>query len=175
MDCQNIEVRIQDTNPVNEKIFENGWMCAQPPHGDKDYLYFAPYFIEECVNPGITRISSVVHIVRYNIADLITGQIELPEAPSQQHRDKWQLGLMAIRARANTEKWPPENGGKLFCLDRPADFRTPALTKEIYNASCPPKQLGPFMIPTGYTLKYGELLINSSWALEHPPACRHAV
>lgn len=174
MDCQNIEVRIQDTNPVNERIFENGWMCAQHSHGDRDYPYFAPYFIEECDNPGITRISRVIHISHYTIADLINNGIKLPCAPSQQHRDKWRLGLSAIRARANIEMWKPEDRGKLFYLDRPTSFRTPALTKEMYNGTNPPKQLGPFMIPPGYTLRYGELLTNHNWALEHPPGCPHS-
>ena len=67
MDCQNIEVRIQDVDPLNAKIFENGWMYASSAHGSKNYPYLAPYFTEERATPGISMISRVLHIVPYAV------------------------------------------------------------------------------------------------------------
>ena len=166
MDYQGTEVRIQDVDPLNAKIFENGWMYVSDSHGNKECRYFAPYFTEECPIPGISMISRVVHVVRYKIADLLAKQIELPDAPSAQHHHNWQLGLSAIRARANAEGWKPVGAGKLFYLDRPETFRTPALTKITYNDTNPPKKLGPSRIPRGFTLKYDELLTKSSWSIE---------
>lgn len=105
----------------------------------------------------------------YKVDALLSKQIELPDAPSQQHHYNRQLGLSAVRARAKSEKWRPADMGRLFYLDRPETFRTPALTKTIYNDTDPPKKLGPFQIPLGFTLKYDELFIKSSWSLENPP------
>lgn len=169
MDFYNIEARIQDMDPLNAKIFENGWMYVSDSYGNKEYQYFAPYFTGECAVPGISMISRVVHVVRYKVADLLAKQIELPDAPSEQHRRSWQLGVSAIRARAKAEEWKPTDTGKLFYLDCPETFRTPALTKIAYNDTNPPKKLGPSRIPRGFTLKYDELLTKSSWALKTPP------
>ena len=169
VDSQNIEVRIQDVDPLNAKIFENGWMYASSAHGSKNHQYLAPYFTEECPTPGISMISRVLHIVPYKVDALLSKQIELPDAPSRQHHHNWQLGLSAVRARAKSEEWRPADMGRLFYLDRPETFRTPALTKTIYNDTDPPKKLGPSRIPLGFTLKYDELLTKSSWSLENPP------
>lgn len=169
MDGQNIEVRIQDVDRLNAKIFENGWMYASSAHGSKNYPYLAPYFTEECATPGISMISRVLHIVRYKVDALLSKQIELPDAPSQLHHHNWQLGLSAVRARAKSEGWRLADMGRLFYLDRPETFRTPALTKAIYNDTNPPKKLGPSRIPRGFTLKYAELLIKSSWSSGNSP------
>ena len=135
----------------------------------ENHQCFAPYFTEECATPGISMISRVLHIVPYQVDALLSKQIELPDTPSQLHHHNWQLGLSAVRARAKSEEWRPADTGRLFYLDRPETFRTPALTKTIYNDTDPPKKLGPSRIPRGFTLKYDELLTKSSWSLENPP------
>ncbi|MDE2788067.1 MAG: hypothetical protein OXL37_15580 [Chloroflexota bacterium] len=169
MNVQNIEVRIQDVDALNAKIFENGWMYVSDSHGNKECQYFAPYFTEGCAIPGISMISHVVHVVRYKVADLLAKQIAQPDALSEQHLRNWRIGVSAIRARAKAEGWDPAGMGKLFYLNRPETFRTPALTKTSYNDTNPPKNLGPSRIPRGFTLKYDELLTKSSWSLENPP------
>ena len=173
MDNHAVKVSIQDVNPLNEKIFENGWMYVGHPHGRRDLPYFAPYFTNECANPGLSRISRIVRLDPCKVADLLTGQIkllELPDAPSEQHRSNWKLGLLAICARAKTEKWDPRYSANLFYLDRPESFRSPPLTKQIHNDTNPLKRIPP-TIPIGFTLKYDELLAKSSWSLDQPPRC----
>lgn len=44
MNCGNIEVRIQDVDPLNSKIFGNGWMYVGYARANSDPRYFAPYF-----------------------------------------------------------------------------------------------------------------------------------
>ena len=165
MRFQDVEVRIQDVNPENEKIFENGWMYVSNSLGNKVPQYFAPYFINECINPGLSRISRVLHLVDYKVEDLLAKQIEPPQAPSQQHHSNWHNGLIAIRYRAVTEEWKPQSSGKLFYLDRPESFRSPPLTKQIYNNTNPVKMIPP-TVPIGFTLTFGELLSQSSWSIE---------
>ena len=166
-----IEVRIQDVNPENEKIFENGWMYVGPPHAKRHFLYFAPYFTNECSNPGLSRISGIIRIDPCLVADLLSMQIKPPEAPGGQHLLNWRNRLYAIRRRAVIEEWQPQNFVNLFYLDRPESFRSPPLTKQIHNNSGPIKQIPP-TVPPGFTLRYDELLANSSWALGQPP-CNH--
>ena len=168
MDIHTIEVRIQDVNPLNEKIFENDWRYVGHSQGRKDLPYFAPYFTNECANPGLSRISRIVRLDPCAVADLLTGQIKLPDAPSEQHRRNWRQGLSAICARARIETWDPQGSANLFYLDRPESFRSPPLTKQIHNDTNPLKQIPP-TIPIGFTLKYDELLAKSSWSLDQPP------
>ena len=171
MDYSDIDVRIQDVNPENEKIFENGWMYVGHSQGKRDFLYFAPYFINECANPGLSRISRIVRIDPCRVADLLSKTIELPEAPSEQHSRNWRIGLDAIRYRAIKEDWQAQSFVNIFYLDRPESFRLPPLTKQMHNDTNPAKQIPP-TVPVGFTLTYDELLPNSSWALEQPP-CNH--
>lgn len=169
MVCKDVDVRVRDVDPLNSKIFKNGWMYVDYSRGFRNHRDFAPYFSNECPDPGISMISRVLCVMDCRAADLVNQSIELPGFPSEQHRAKWRLGLAAIRARANEENWQADNTSRLFYLDSPETFRTPALTKVMYNDTNPGKKLGPSRIPIGFTLTYGELLTKSTWALDEPP------
>ncbi len=170
MEYQTVDVRIQDVDLLNSKIFENGWMyVGHPSHKNKDVPYFVPYFTNECTSPGLSRITRILCLDFYKIADLLDRKLNFPETPSEQHSLNWRIGLDAIRYRAINENWPSQGFGALFYLDRPESFRSPALTKQAYNASNPDKQIPP-TIPTGFILRYEELLVKNSWFLEHSPA-----
>ena len=169
MDRQTVDVRIQDVDLLNSKIFENGWMYVGYASIEKQPLYFAPYFTNECTIPGISLIGKIIHLAHCKVTDILNGQVKLHEAPSGQHSLNWKNGLNVIRSRAIKEEWPPQDGLALFYFDRPEPFRSPSLTKKIYNDTNPSKQI-PSQIPTGFSLEYGELLVKSSWFLEQPPA-----
>ena len=53
----------------------------------------------------------------------------IPEAPSEEHREKWAEGLRLLRKRA--KEWEGEQ--RLFYLDRPIAFRKTPLTKQSFN------------------------------------------
>ncbi len=170
---QSIIVQIQDVDPLNSKIFENGWMYVGHYSQNNPAQYFAPYFTEECEHSGLSRISRILHIVHYQVSDLLGDQLAPPDAPSEQHRLKWRIGLDRIRVRARIESWEPERMGTLLYLERPETFRSPSLSKKTYNDATRSKKLGPSRIPFGFTLEYAELLTKASWILEEPPGSSH--
>ena len=169
MEQKSIRVRVRDVDPLNSNVFENGWMYVDYQRGRSDHKYFAPYCSNDCPHPGISMISRVLRVVDCTADDLLASQVRSPQAPSEQHRHKWRLGVEAIRVRAKTEGWKRGDKSRLFYLDRPETFRTPALTKSVYNDTDPDKKLGPSRIPIGFTLTYEQLLTKNSWALEEPP------
>jgi len=52
--------------------------------------------------------------------------------------------------------YPPTEQTILF-LDEPMPFRSPPLTKNAFNATCPSKQI-PQQIPQGFSLRFDDLL-----------------
>ena len=146
------EVHIQDVNPLNAKIFEEGCMYVTSLKDKKAPLYFAPYFTQKGDNSGISKISRVMDARTAILADY---QDAIEMGADDQH-ERWQKGLSMLRKRAEKEGFS-HRPVRLFFLDRPIEFRPTPLSKKAFNATAPSKQMPP-MIPKGFSLRFDELM-----------------
>ena len=60
MGYHDAEVLVQDVNPLNKGIFEDGCMYVTALNDKRAPLYFAPYFTRQGSNSGITMIARVM-------------------------------------------------------------------------------------------------------------------
>ncbi len=150
------EILIQDVNCCNKKIFEEGWMYVTSLKDKKAPLYFAPYFTNECPNPGISMISRVKDTEVVVLAD----KSDIVEAPSNEHLKRWRIGLCKLRKRAEEEGFAHKEQ-RLLYLDRPMRLAATPLTKTSFNKKGPSKRI-PSQIPTGFSLGFDELLVTDS-------------
>ena len=147
------EILIQDVNPLNAKIFEEGWMYVTSPKDKKAPLYFAPYLTMQNANPGISMISRVIDTDIVVFAD---KQDTIGNPPSDEHLQRWHKGLTDLRKRAKAEGFADVEV-RLFYLDRPITIATPPITKLSFNKAGPSKRI-PNQIPKGFSLGFDELL-----------------
>ena len=147
------EILIQDVNPLNAEIFEEGWMYVTNPKDKKAPLYFAPYLTTQNANPGISMISRVIDA---EIAVLADKQDVAGDPPSDDHRQRWYNGLTKLRKRAEAEQFADKEV-RLFYLDRPIAIATPPITKTSFNKAGPSKRI-PNQIPKGFSLRFDDLL-----------------
>ena len=148
------EVLIQDTNLLNAKIYEEGWMCVSSSRSKKAPLYFAPYFTASTgANTGISMFSRVLDT---EIAVLADKQDIQGNPPSDEQRSRWQDGIARLRKLACEEGFAHKES-RLFYLDEPITFMTPPLTKKSFNATKPSKGI-PNQIPQGFSRRFDEIL-----------------
>ena len=150
------EILVQDVNPLNAKIFMEGWMYVTSPKDKKAPLYFAPYFTQQGVNTGISMISRVLDAKTQRLADTE----DVGEAPTTEHLNRWRSGLCMLRDRADNEGFSNFEA-RLFFLDRPIALLTPPLTKKAFKLSASSKQI-PNQIPKGFSLRFDDLLMSGS-------------
>ena len=148
MGYHDAEILIQDVNPYNAKIFEENWMYVANLRDKKAPLYFAPYFTNECANPGISKISRVMDS---EIVILANKEGTGGNPPSSEHRGRWCDGLSEVH------KWGVTEALILLYLDRPITIATTPVTKKSFKQTKPPKQI-PNQIPKGFSLRFDELL-----------------
>ena len=156
MGYYDVEILIQDVNPLNAAIFKEGWMYVTSPKDRKAPLYFAPYFTRQGANSGISMISRVKDS---EIVVLANKQDVVVNPPSEKHLERWRHGLVALRERAEKEGFA-HGETRLFYLDQPIIFRTTPLSKKTYNGTKPSKTI-PNQIPKGFSLRFDDLLMHS--------------
>ena len=147
------EILIRDVNAQNAAIYKDYWTYVSSVETKKAPLYFAPYFTRAGNSePGLKYISRVRKVQDMNL--LTEGAI--PDAPSDEHQQKWVEGLRLIRERAKEEGWSG-NKARLFYLDPPIVFTETPVTKASWKASNPEKMITA-QIPRGFSLRFDELL-----------------
>ena len=148
------EILIQDVNPLNAKIFEEGWMYVTSLKDKKAPLYFAPYFTKQGRKSGISMISRVrdTEVVR-----LANKQDVGMAPPSKEHLEQWRHGLGKLRKRAENERFSHDEV-RLFYFDQPMTITTTPITKNSFNETGPSKKI-PSQIPKGFSLGFDDLLI----------------
>ena len=146
------EVLVQDVNPLNRKIFEEGWMYVTSLKDKRAPMYFAPYFTGLGANSGISMLSRVESTKSVILADCD----DILEAPTAEHLECWRRGLVMLRKRAEEEDFL-NNEARLFYLDRPIQFRETPLSKKAFNRTGTHKRI-PSQIPKGFSLRFDELL-----------------
>ena len=147
------EVLIQDTNPLNAKIFEEGWMQVSSDKTKHAPLYVAPYYTGQGTNSGISKASRVIDSQTAVLADY-PDDIRVDGTDVQ--KEQWREGLRMLKERAQKEGFFNKKV-RLFYLDRPIEFRQTPLTKKAFRATGPEKQI-PNQIPQGFSLRFDELL-----------------
>lgn len=158
MGYHDAEISVQDVNPLNAIIYNEGWMYVTSLKDKKAPLYFAPYFTGLRAS-GITKISRV--------RDVATGELtaiddveDVVIPPTAGHLKHWRIGLSMLRERAEKEGFSSFPLRLLF-LDRPIIFRQTALSKKAFKESMPSKQI-PNQIPKGFHLGFDDLLLFPS-------------
>ena len=146
------EVLIQDVNPLNKDIFENAWMYVTDVKDKRAPLYFAPYFTKQGVDSGLIKLARVAHSEEVVLAKLEA----IVEGLTEEHRDRWGLGLRKLRERAESEGFA-DRVVRLLYLDRPIIFRSTPLNKKEFNSTNPSKRI-PNQIPKGFSLGFDDLL-----------------
>ena len=132
MGYHDAEISVQDVNPLNAIIYNEGWMYVTSLKDKKAPLYFAPYFTGLRAS-GITKISRV--------RDVATGELtaiddveDVVIPPTAGHLKHWRIGLSMLRERAEKEGFSSFPLRLLF-LDRPIIFRQTALSKKAFKES----------------------------------------
>ncbi len=144
------EIKIQDTNPDNAKVFDEGWMQLTS-HYIRSPLYVAPYFTGK--GGGISMIARVVGVASIDLASVPdTFEPATHEAVTEEQRQHWPHGLRLLR-----EFYPDPGNQFILFLDEPMPFKSPPLTKRVFNGTKPPKRI-PQQIPQGFHLRFDELL-----------------
>ena len=163
MGYHDAEISVQDVNPLNAKIYNEGWMYVTSLKDKKAPLYFAPYFTGLKAS-GITKISRVRDVATGKLA-AIDDVEDVVKLPTEGHLKHWRIGLSMLRSRAEDEGFSSYSLRLLF-LDSPIPFRSTPLSKKAYNASKPSKRI-PNQIPKGFHLGFHDLLSFPS-AIEMP-------
>ena len=150
------EIHIQDVNPDNAKIFNEGWMYVTGLSDKRSPLYFAPYFTRQNPREGISEISRVIDT---EIVVLDKKHDIGLEPPSEKHRETWKIGLEELRERAIREGFA-NSQVRLLYLDKPLAIWDPPLTKKALS------NLGVTngiltQIPKGFSLRFDELLAHA--------------
>ena len=144
------EIKIQDTNADNAKVFHEGWMQLTSYY-IRSPLYVAPYFTGQ--RGGISKIARVVGVATINLADTPhTFEPATGEPVTEDQRQHWPQGLRLLR-----KLYPDPREQFILFLDKPMSFKSPPLTKRAFNATNPPKRI-PLQIPQGFHLRFDELL-----------------
>ena len=147
------EIKIQDTNPDNAKVFEEGWMQLTS-YRTRSPLYVAPYFTGK--GGGISMIARVVGVASINFADPPdTFEPVTREPVTEAQRQHWSQGLRML-----WKLYPQPTDQMILFLDKPMPFKSPPLTKKTFNAARPSKESKqiPQQIPQGFHLRFDELL-----------------
>ena len=150
------EISVQDVNPLNAKIYDEGWMYVTSLKDKKAPLYFAPYFSGIGDNSGITMISRVKDVQEVILAEANNVE-DLVVPPSEDHLLQWRKGLSMLRERANEEDFSAYPTRLLF-LDRPIILWQTPLSKKAFRESSSSKQI-PNQIPKGFHLGFDDLLL----------------
>ena len=163
MDYFDAEILIQDVDDVNAKIFEEGWMYVTDPKKDKKApLYFAPYFTEKVPKSARTKISRsglfmISRVLKVEVAVLADKKDVILDGQIDECQRRWSHGLKLLQELRGHEHWTKFES-RFFYLDQPITFRPSPITKKLYNKHDPPKKIGPYQIPKGFTLGFDEIL-----------------
>ena len=152
MGYSDAEIAIQDVNPENAEIFKEGWMYVTTLKNKEAPLYFAPYFTQLGPNSGISMVSRVTYSKVVKLSD----NVDVSDAPSDEHRKRWLDGLSLLRKRAKKEGFL-QNEVRLFFLDCPRTWTTTPILKKSFNETNPPKRIPP-RIPRGFSLECDDLV-----------------
>jgi len=150
MGFYDVEVKVQDVDEENRKIYMEGQMYVGGP---TEALYFAPYFTR---GRGITHVSRVIRSMRTKVDDSVFDafhrDINKDDPEYKQHWTKWRKGLELILKRAKRPK--EKKGGfygkecTLYFLGQPIRVRRQPLLK-----SKSFRQIPPF-----FSLRFDQLL-----------------
>ena len=89
------EIKIQDTNPDNAKVFREGWMQLTS-NRTRSPLYVAPYFTGR--GGGISMIARVVGVESINLFAIPDGYEPATREPvTEKQREHWSEGLSMLR------------------------------------------------------------------------------
>ena len=146
------EVLIQDVNPLNGKIFRDGWMYVTSLKDKRAPLYFAPYCTGLSTRSGITEVSKVIDTRVVKLAD----QPDHLYDGTPEQLEHWRVGWEEMRERALSEGFA-EGEVRLLFLDKPITLIDVPLSKKSFKATGPTKQI-PRQIPKGFSLGFDELL-----------------
>jgi hypothetical protein len=155
MNAFQAEVMVKKVDPLNAKIYFDGYMYVGGPRDVGLPLYFAPYFTNRCVgdvpqvrSAGISCVSRVTRTYSFRNADLKNTPESAADVEIRAHRNwpQWQWGLQEISRRAKREDWPDgdEDEARLYFLSKPAE-----LNRTIK---------GPPQIPPGFSTTVFDLL-----------------
>ena len=158
------EVLIQDVNPLNAKIYEQGWVYVTALKDKAAPLYFAPYFTNANDRPGISWISRVLDIQTGKPANLSVEKANAA-APTDEHRRKWAEGLQMVQDRAIKDEFA-DSEVRLFYLDRPLPLGK-TISKASYKLNAGSKII-PAQITKSFSLRFDELLGNLLTETPHP-------
>ena len=146
------EVLVQDVNPKNKRIYDEGWMYVSQIRSKKAPLYFAPYFTRQNAGEGISRLSRVEDVQVDRLAD--TG--DWLDGRTGERFQRWRRGLSLLRERAGQEGFL-HSEVQLFFLGPPLTISDPPLTKRRSRETGLGKEI-PDQIPKGFGLRFDELL-----------------
>ncbi len=154
MDYHDAEILIQDLDPLNVEIFEEGWMYVTNSRDKNAPLYFAPYYTNATETPGLSKISRVIH-TEFNV---LANVESVPNDPSEVRRNKWSIGLEKIIARAKNKGFY-ESWSRLLYMAEPLTLWDPPLTKvEMSDLGVTNGTLS--QIPKGYSLRFDAILAH---------------
>lgn len=151
MGFYDVEVKVQDVDEENAKIYHEGRMYIGSP---VEALYFAPYFTG---GGGITHVSRVVHLVQATIdesmSDLLRREFDSNNPEYAEHWKYWEQGLALILQRA--KRRGRKGGfygeeGNLHFLGEPISVRSgkkALLKSNVFR-----------QIPRHYSLRFDQLL-----------------
>ena len=146
------EIKIQDTNPDNARVFEEGWMQLTSYRTRRRYMSRRIHWkrwlnIKDRPCGGVASINLAVAAGTYEPATR--------EAVTEDQRQHWSRGLRILR-----ELYPESTEQMILFLDEPMPFKSPPLTKKAFNDARPAaesKQI-PQQIPQGFHLRFDELM-----------------
>lgn len=148
MGFYDVEVKVQDVDEENAKIYYEGMYIGSP----SEALYFAPYFTHG--GGGITHVSRVIRSVKTKIDDSVFNvfdrDFDKNDSEYKEHGARWRRGLDLILKRA---KRKGEKGGfygkecTLYFLGEPIPLGRKLLKSKSF------RQIPPF-----FSLRFDELL-----------------
>ena len=148
-------VMIQDVNPINALIFLDGYMYVGGCRHLENPSWFAPYFTEDCADPGIRFYSEVFDVVELLVKDLRRYPKKFlslnDKIRGHKNWRQWRKGLAAIAERSRREKgtlhWTPYyDYHRLYFLETP---------KELGRTI---KKVGQRQLTYGYGCSYADLM-----------------
>ena len=154
MGYHDAEILIQDLDPLNVEIFEEGWMYVTNSRDKRAPLYFAPYYTNSTNTPGLSKISRVVHTEFSVLANVES----VPDDPREVYRSIWSRGLEKIIDRAKKQGFY-KSGNRLLNMSEPLTLWNPPLTKEEMSILGLTKGTLS-QIPKGFSLRFDELLAH---------------
>lgn len=163
MNTYQAEVMVKKVNPLNARIYFDGYMYVGGSRDIQLPLYFAPYFTNQCLGEvpevekaGINHVSRLLGVREIQVGDLKENPESAAdyEIRADEYWERWQRGLQAIAERARREQWADKDRGRLYFLTGPAKLNRTVI--------------GPAQIPAGFKTTLFDLLTKDRLGKESP-------